>query len=321
MDKLNCQKVAVIVDVNNCLFWETYRGGAIDQYTLATCFIKNILETVRDIGEDHISHTILAFESGSNWRKRYTKDYMLPKQYKGNRDNKRDNGLKVMVYKAADLLKETLKDNTKLFSLYLHQFEGDDIIAACTDHLAKNYNVKIISTDNDFKQLYKYDSVDLFDISKMDYKDRCDPEYFMFRKLIRGDQGDHVASAYPRLYETKIEEAFKNPRYWKQLLEHEFVNKITGEKVKTKDMIEHNKRLMDLSYQPDELKIELESYIKSSLCEERGTPNSIEISKIIAKLGANRPPIKKFFDIKEMQAKVEEMKKQNYNDFKSKLLN
>jgi hypothetical protein len=76
-----------------------------------------------------------------------------------------------------------------------------------------------------------------------------DADFFMFNKCIRGDVGDNVQAAYPRIRSTKIKEAYDDPYKRVNIMNDVWKNQ-TGKELSVKELFEENEMLMDLSKQP-----------------------------------------------------------------------
>jgi hypothetical protein len=115
-----------------------------------------------------------------------------------------------------------------------------------------------VSGDRDFVQLKKYKNFKL--INPDDGKEReCDdPLFFMFEKCFRGDAGDNVMSAYPRVRKTKLEAALKDEYTLTTIMNEswDFTDPETGEVTtyNVGELFEENQLLMDLDCQPAEIR-------------------------------------------------------------------
>jgi len=88
--------------------------------------------------------------------------------------------------------------------------------------------------------------------------EKIDPEYFMFEKAFRGDTGDNVMPAYPRVRSTRLKKAFTDEYERTQIMNEvwEFNDPTTGEvrKYKVGDLFEENQTLMNLERQPEHIR-------------------------------------------------------------------
>ena len=163
------------------------------------------------------------------------------------------------------------------------QLEADDLIAGWIQS-HPNDNHVIISTDTDFVQLIapnvkQYNGVmettitheGIFDakgkrvIDKKTQEPKAipNPEWLLFEKCMRGDTSDNVFSAYPGV-RTKgtskkvgLTEAFEDRKSkgysWNNLMLQRWTDH-NGVEHRVLEDYERNRRLIDLSHQPDDIK-------------------------------------------------------------------
>jgi 5'-3' exonuclease len=172
--------------------------------------------------------------------------------------------------------------------------EADDLIARFVDLHPEDEHY-IISSDTDFVQLisenvHQYNGV-AGQLIKLDgyFNDRGkpvkdkktgeqklleDPEYLLFKKIIRGDATDNVFSAYPGVREKGsknsigIKEAFEDRNKqgfnWNNLMLQRWSDH-NGDEHRVKDDYERNKTLIDLRAQPAEIKAAVDGVIKENV--------------------------------------------------------
>lgn len=122
-------------------------------------------------------------------------------------------------------------------------------------------------------------------------------EYGLFLKCVRGDTGDNVFSAYPGVREkgTKskpgLKEAFddRNSRgfAWNNLMLQRWTDH-NDEEHKVLTDYERNRRLIDLRYQPDEVKSVVDAAIVDGLKRERVSNVGIHFMKFCGKFELTR---------------------------------
>lgn len=186
-----------------------------------------------------------------------------------------------------------IKEKTNVSVLRHERAEADDMIARFI-HLHPNDTHYIISTDSDYVQLisdtvHQYNGVTGELITLKGYfkesgkpvldKEKNpklleDPEYLLFKKIIRGDAGDNVFSAYPGVREVGsknkvgIREAFEDRHAmgfkWNNLMLQRWTDH-DGVEVRVKDAYERNRTLIDLKAQPQEIKDAVDQRIRESV--------------------------------------------------------
>ena len=161
-----------------------------------------------------------------------------------------------------------IRDYTSIIALANDGLEADDIIAGVINTLSvtePNSKIVVISQDKDLIQLLRHDNVRLVDPSTghdRTLKDwNHDANLFMFEKCLRGDPGDYVQSAYPRIRKTRIIKAYDDEFEKANVMAHEWPkpNSKTDaegnplEFFKVQDLFKENILLMDLDEQPDHI--------------------------------------------------------------------
>ena len=260
----------LVVDTSNLLFrvaaaHNKYSAGG-DAADLAGLAMHSSLNTLksyyRKVKPDQIA---MAFEGTDNWRKEYTRsDACVSKRvYKANRV--KDDSM-IPFFELIKSFEQLARLHTSLVCLSNPRLEGDDVIAGYAQYYsARGDEVIILSGDKDFIQLLDLPGVTLMnpDDGKLRGTDKktgekIDPKLFMFEKAIRGDIGDNVISAYPRVRATRIKKAFENEYERTNMFNEtwEFSDPTTGVKreFRVGDLFEENMLLMNLSKQPEDIR-------------------------------------------------------------------
>lgn len=251
--------------------------------------LASVNMVVRNYGIDHVVFCL----EGRSFRKDLYKPYKANRvvdQMSVTEEEKEENELFWQTYDAfTTFLKE--KSNT---SVIRHErAEADDIIARFI-HLHPNDTHYIISSDSDYVQLiapnvHQYNGVENQLIKLEGYfKDNGkpvldkekkpklleDPKYLLFKKIIRGDAGDNVFTAYPRAPEkgsknrVGIREAFEDREKmgfsWNNFMLQRWTDH-TGTEYKVRDCYERNKMLIDLTAQPQDIKDAVDTAIVNNV--------------------------------------------------------
>lgn len=228
------------------------KAGLALHSALNTC-----LKYYRKFKPDEVA---MVFENRNNWRKAYTNEHQhLLMPYKGNRVV---DATKAAFFTLINEFQQLIAAHTSLLCLTKEGLEGDDMVSAYVHRHAPNDEVIVLSGDRDFIQLYSYPNVRVVDPATDKDRERVDADWFIFEKCIRGDTGDNVMSAFPRVRTTRIEKAFKDEYEREKLMKEEWtikeIDETTGqERVKVMvvgELFEHNKTLMDLNAQPAHIK-------------------------------------------------------------------
>jgi 5'-3' exonuclease len=241
--------------------------------------LSSVNQAVRRYGIDHVVFCL----EGRSWRKEFYKPYKANRVVDTMAQTETEQEENKMFWETYDLFTTFLREKTNVSVLREATAEADDLIARFI-HLHPGDTHYIISTDGDFEQLiaenvHQYNGVQghlirldgYFDDKDRIIKDKKtkepklleDPEYLLFKKIIRGDGGDNVFSAYPGVREVGsknkvgIKEAFEDRNKqgfnWNNLMLQRWVDH-NGEEHRVKDDFDRNRILIDLKAQPDHIK-------------------------------------------------------------------
>lgn len=219
-----------------------------------------------------------------------------------------------------------LKDYTNVTVLEEYGVEADDFIARWVQRHPNDEHV-IVSADGDFKQLVR-DNVELYNplsgvmytpvgvfyqpggllsgkfkggetiqrygedwrvkLDKQGEPERCDPEWELFFKCIRGDVSDNIKSSFPRVSVVRMRAAL-NARHTDPLIWNNFLNEEWGEdRVRVGDRYEFNRSLIDLTNQPEEIIGLMDEVIDKEVLKEQKRMVSIYFQKFCSKYGLDR---------------------------------
>ena len=268
--------------------------------------LSSVNQVVRKFGIDHVVFCL----EGRSWRKEFYKPY------KANRIAVNPTVAEVeentMFWETYDHFTTYLRDKTNVSVLRHPNAEADDIIARFI-HLHPDDEHFIISNDTDFLQLitenvHQYNGM-TNQVIKLDgyYDDRDrlvkdkkttepklleDPEYLLFKKIIRGDSSDNVFSAYPGVrekgtknsvgirdaYEDRNKQGFNwNNFQLQRWTDHD------GVEHRVKDDYERNRALIDLTAQPQEIKDKVDEVIRNDVRTEAVSQVGIHLLRFCSK--------------------------------------
>lgn len=272
-------KSSLVFDISNLLYrvaavqkaTNPYARGATGDDLVGLCMhisLQSIQKWYLKFKPDFV---VFAFEGGMNWRKQFSKDVNARREYKANRVVDPD---MAHYYELIDSFKEVVEHHTSICCLYMPGMEADDSIAAyCELTAGTGEQVTIVSGDKDFIQLLKHSHVKLVEPDKgkyrnepndKDYED--DLDFWLFLKCFRGDSGDNVASAFPRVLKTRVRKAFDDPYERINLMNEKFTE--GGVEYSVGKLFEQNRVLMDLTAQPAELRELLLEVTKEQIAKQ-----------------------------------------------------
>ena len=288
----------MVVDTANLLFRVAAAHGKYnktgtpeEQAGLAMHMALNTLNKYyKQFKPDQLAVT---FEGAKNWRKDYTKSAQCisGKLYKGNRV--KDPSMEPF-FELIKSFEELARKHTSLVCLSNPILEGDDLFAGYVQRFAPTDEVIGLSGDKDFAHLWKHKNFTLInpDTGKpRTVESVCgvdDAEYFMFEKSFRGDAGDNVMTAYPRVFKKRLQKAYKDEYELTTMLNEtwKFTDPDTGvEKVyRVGDLVEENHLLMNLERQPAHIRAVIEETLDHELVNH-GKWSHFQFTKFCGKFG------------------------------------
>jgi 5'-3' exonuclease len=252
--------------------------------------LASVNQAVKRYGIDHVAFCL----EGRSFRK----DLYAP--YKRNRVvdalsvTEAEKEESQMFWDTYEKFTTYIREKTNVSVLRHECAEADDMIARFI-HLHPEDEHFIISTDTDYNQLItekvkQYNGVTgelatlegyftdkgkpVIDKKTKKPKLLENPEYLLFKKVIRGDAGDNVFTAYPRAPEkgsknrVGIREAFEDRNAqgyaWNNFMLSRWTDH-NGEEQRVRDCYNRNRQLIDLTAQPDEIKQAVDQRIRESV--------------------------------------------------------
>ena len=264
------------------------------------------------------SHVVFCLE-GRSWRKDYYEPYKRNRAESRAALNEREQEEDRVFWEAFDTFKDFIIDKTNCTVLHNPQLEADDLIAGWIQS-HPNDNHVIISTDSDFAQLIapnvkQYNGVQectithegffddkgksVIDKKTKEPKAAPNPEWLLFEKCMRGDTSDNVFSAYPGV-RTKgsskkvgLMEAFEDRNSkgfaWNNLMLQRWTDHL-GQEHRVLEDYERNRRLIDLSYQPEHIKDIIKDTINAA----------VEQNKNVGQVGVKLMKFCGLYDLKKI---------------------
>jgi 5'-3' exonuclease len=290
----------IIIDLANCFFRCRHIAPRNSDTEECVAFAVHVtMSSIAAVWKQQAGTHLVVCLEGRSWRK----DFYKP--YKANRAVARaalsdDEILEDRAFWAAfDDLCGFLKNGTNCTVLQNPVLEADDLIAAWIDHHPDQEHI-IVSTDTDFVQLLaqnvsQYNGVTeelitlngvfdrkgrpVIDKKTQQPKHLGDPEYYLFRKCVKGDSTDNVFSAYPGVrekgsrnrvgileaYADKIRQGFS----WSNLMLQRWTD-ADGVEHRVLDDYQRNRTLIDLRAQPSDIRD-----IMSETVTESAQPKSV----------------------------------------------
>ena len=251
--------------------------------------LASINQVVKRFGIDHV---VVCLE-GRSWRKDFYKPYKANRVVDAMSQTEAEVEENKLFWTTYENFTIYLKDRTNVSVLRDPKAEADDLIARWI-HLHPADEHVVISSDTDFLQLIatnvrQYNGITnelitlegYFNDKGKPVLDKLknpklleDPQYILFRKIMRGDATDNVFSAFPGVREkgsskkAGLIEAYadrhKQGYAWNNMQlsrwsDHE------GNEVRVKDAYNRNRTLIDLTAQPDDVKLSVDTNIREGV--------------------------------------------------------
>ena len=240
-----------------------------------------------------INHVVFCLE-GRSWRKDVYPQYKAHRKLAESALTESEQEENQMFWETYEMFTTYLKEKTNTSVLRDPNAEADDLIARFI-HLHPNDEHYIISSDTDYVQLIannvkQYNGITnqlitldgYFDDKGKPVKDKKtnehktlgDPEFLLFEKIMRGDSGDNIFSAYPGV-RTKgsknkvgLIEAFsdrnKQGFAWNNMMLQTWLDPDNNQN-RVKELYERNKLLIDLKAQPENIKTQVDNTIRTNV--------------------------------------------------------
>lgn len=250
----------LVLDISNLLYRCFYSQKNEDEETISGMAIHIALTTVNKYFKQYKpkKRVVMCFDRGS-WRKEFTANDSSLKPYKGNRRQDMSPAQQHKWEQFKEHLIEfekLIEANTTIVTLYCERLEADDLMAGFVQQ-HPNDNIVIVTADSDMAQLFKHPNVTIIspitDKPQSLSKFNNDPEYYLYQKCLRGDMTDNIQSAYPRLRTTRIEKSYLDPYDRANLMNEVWTDQNKVEHI-VGDMFNKNQVLIDLEYQPEDIK-------------------------------------------------------------------
>ena len=284
----------ILVDTANTFFRARHviKGDADTKLGMA---MHITLNSIKKAWQDFEGKHVVFCLEGRSWRKDYYAPYKRNRQETRSAMSVKEQEEDKLFWETFDKFKDFVTTKTNCTVLQNPRLEADDLIAGFIQN-HPNDNHVIISTDSDFAQLIatnvkQYNGVadtlttheGIFDKKgKMVIDNKTkqpkavpNPEWLLFEKCIRGDTSDNVFSAYPGVRKTKMQEAFEDRNQkgfaWNNLMLQRWLDH-EGKEHRVLDDYERNKKLIDLTQQPDDIRNVIVETITNQITE----PKSID---------------------------------------------
>lgn len=174
-------------------------------------------------------------------------------------------------YVFMDKLLVELNEVFGIATIKVNGAEGDDVIGTLVHEYHDRFKkIIIITSDHDFKQLFRYRAVKIYDPQINDYIEKVSGSKYLLAHILMGDRGDGIPNVFTRkdhYINPKYNEDGKKERavsFGEVMFESKFGDNIDKEtkkqnlkdiKNKNKKRFKQNKTLIDLKCTPKHIKL------------------------------------------------------------------
>ena len=284
----------LLIDLANCFFRARHAAhrqtDTWDRLGFAIhVTLSSVAKAFRDQRADHVVFCL----EGRSWRKDYYEPYKKNRAVARAALTESEAEEDQLFWESFDELKTFLYEKTNCTVLRHENLEADDLVAGWIQSHPEDEHT-IVSSDTDFYQLLgknvkQYNGISdelhtiegIFDKKGAPVKDKKtkenksipDPSWILFEKCMRGDPTDNVFSAYPGVRTTGsknkvgLKEAYedrdKKGFSWNNLMLQRWSDH-NGVEHRVLDDYQRNVTLVDLSAQPDDVKVKIATTISEN---------------------------------------------------------
>jgi len=213
--------------------------------------ILNSLRMYRTKYSSEFGELVLCYDSKHYWRRDY-----FPEYKSGRRKSREKSDLDWnAIFLCLNKIKDELRDNMPYKFIEIYGAEADDIIGVlCSEY---SDEIMIISGDKDFIQLQKYPNVKQYSPITKKSVNGENPGAYLKEHIFKGDTSDGVPNVLSP-DNTFTDGLRQKPLTKKKIaswLEHDFNDVAPNDEVKRN--YQRNRKLIDLTYTPEELSSEI----------------------------------------------------------------
>jgi len=221
--------------------------------------ILNSLRMYRTRFLSEFGEMVLCYDSRHYWRRDYFPEYKHSRRKSRGTDDKNWD----IIFNCLNTIKEEIKSNMPYKSVEVYGAEADDVIATlCSE---SSNEVMILSGDKDFIQLQKFPNVKQYSPITKKMINGMNPDDYLKEHVLKGDTSDGVPNVLSP-DNTFVDGIRQRPLSKKKIalmVEGDFPND------EIKRNYQRNKKLIDLTCSPDELRSEILDTYKSAPVNDR----------------------------------------------------
>ncbi len=221
--------------------------------------ILNSLRMYRTRFLSEFGEMVLCYDSRHYWRRDYFPEYKHSRRKSRGTDDKNWD----IIFNCLNTIKEEVKSNMPYKSVEVYGAEADDVIATlCSE---SSNEVMILSGDKDFIQLQRFPNVKQYSPITKKMINGVNPDDYLKEHVLKGDTSDGVPNVLSpdNTFVDGIRQRPLSKKKIATMVEGDFPND------EVKRNYQRNKKLIDLTCSPDELRSEILDTYKSAPVNDR----------------------------------------------------
>ena len=240
--------------------------------------ILNSLRMYRTKYSSEFGELVLCYDSKHYWRRDYFPEYKFSRR-KGREKSDLDWNA---IFSCLNQIKDELRNNMPYKFVEIYGAEADDVIGVlCSEY---SEEIMIISGDKDFIQLQKFPNVKQFSPITKKTVNGENPGAYLKEHIFKGDTSDGVPNVLSP-DNTFTDGLRQKPLAKKKIaswMEHNFEDVAPNDEVKRN--YQRNRKLIDLTYTPEELSSEIINTYKEAPYGDRSKLLNYFINKRLRNL-------------------------------------
>ena len=213
--------------------------------------ILNSLRMYRTRFSSEYGELVLCHDSRHYWRRDFFPEYKASRR-KGREKSDLDWDA---IFQCLNAIKEEIKINMPYKCLEVYGAEADDIIGTLCATISEE--IMIISGDKDFIQLQRFPNVKQFSPITKKTVNGANPGGYLKEHVFKGDSGDGVPNVLSpdNTFTDGLRQRPLGKKKIASWMDHNFEDVAPNDEVKRN--YQRNRKLIDLTYTPDELSREI----------------------------------------------------------------
>ena len=213
--------------------------------------ILNSLRMYRTKFSSEFGELVLCYDSKHYWRRDYFPEYKSGRRKSREKSDHDWNA----IFLCLNTIRDELRDNLPYKFLEIYGAEADDIIGVlCSEY---SDEIMIISGDKDFIQLQKYPNVKQYSPITKKSVNGENPGAYLKEHIFKGDTSDGVPNVLSpdNTFTDGLRQKPLGKKKIASWMEHDFDDVAPNDEVKRN--YQRNRKLIDLTYTPEELSSEI----------------------------------------------------------------